>query len=319
MKSIVSILLFCIVSFAAIGQNAQPPKTLPGGWVYIWGDEFNGATLDKKKWKYEMGVVRNPDSFQTYTDRKKNVRVERGCLVLEAHKETFPNINYKKDGKGWVDGTKDRPFTSGSVTTRGLYYLHFGRLEIRAKIPRVKGVWPAVWTMHENKWGWPANGEIDILEHVSQDTNICHTVFRWGVDGGRKEALVQKQTRIPSYADDFHIYVFEWDKDMMRVEIDGKEIGRINVSDADYPDGAGNPLRTPCYLIMNMALGGNWCEHPDADGKGYPCKFLIDYIRYYQKKEHAEDAKKYDPRTGLLKDSPSGGAPERGAGKRTAG
>lgn len=288
-----------LTSSICLGQSTQAPKKLPGGWEYVWGDEFNGASLDRKKWKYETGIVRNPNTAQTYTDRKKNVRVEKGCLVLEAHHETYRNTNYKKGGKGWIEGTKDRPFTSGSITSRGIYNLHFGRLEFRAKIPRAKGVWPAVWTMHENKWGWPANGEIDILEHVSQDTDICHSVFRWGVDGGKKEALVQKRTVMPDYSKDFHVYVFEWDRDMMRIEIDGKEAGKINVADADYPGNSGNPLRTPCYLILNLALGGNWCEMPDPDGKGYPSKFLIDYVRFYQKREHKEDSKRYDAGTGL--------------------
>lgn len=78
------------------GEDSKPPRTLPGGWVYVWGDEFNGSRIDAKKWKPELGVIRNQGSQQTYTGRPKNMRLEDGCLVLETHFEKFANINYKK-------------------------------------------------------------------------------------------------------------------------------------------------------------------------------------------------------------------------------
>lgn len=302
MKTI-ALLLFAsgmAASAAPVSPSASSaPKKLPEGWVYIWGDEFNGRTLDRKKWKPELGVVRNHGSAQTYTDRPKNLRVENGCLVIESHHEQFPNINYNAAKDDWISKIKTQNYTSGSVTTKGVKEFLFGRFEFRAKIPKGKGVWPAIWTLHSNKWGWPANGEIDILEHISQEPNRCYSIFRWGADGSNREFKVTRTTNLPNYSDDFHTYVMEWDKDTMRILIDDKEVGQINISQADYPDGAGNPLKTPCYLIMNTALGGEWCEQPAPNA--YPTKFLIDYVRFYQKKEHVVEGKKLDPSTGNKK------------------
>lgn len=295
----------CIVlalGFAGVlpvdAASSVPPKTLPGGWVYVWGDEFNGNKLDLKKWRPELGVIRNRTAAQTYTDRSKNLRVEKGKLILEAHHETFPNVNYDPKGKGWIAERKACEYTSGSVTTQGVKMFLYGRFEFRAKIPTGKGVWPAIWTMNVNKWGWPANGEIDILEHISQEPNTCYTIFRWGKDGGSKEQKVIRTTKLPDYSKDFHLYVMEWSPEAMSVSIDGKEVGSIKLDQANYPEG-GNPLRTPLYLIMNTALGGGWAEAPVA--KDYPAKFEIDYVRYYQKKEYDKAAKETDPQTGLPK------------------
>jgi beta-glucanase (GH16 family) len=184
------------------------------------------------------------------------------------------------------------PYASGSVTTRDVKHVECpGRLEIRAKIPKAKGVWPALWTMHVNQYGWPANGEIDILEHISQEPNTCYSIFRWGVNGGNQEHKVIRTTNLPDYSKDFHTYVLEWDEQIMRILIDDKEVGRIRMEEANYPDG-NNPLRTPCYLIMNTAIDG-WAEAPDASQ--YPVQFEIDYVRYYTKgnatNEEADDEK----------------------------
>lgn len=137
------------------GEDSKPPRTLPGGWVYVWGDEFNGSRIDAKKWKPELGVIRNQGSQQTYTGRPKNMRLEDGCLVLETHFEKFANINYKKSSADWIKNTKFMPYTSGSVTTIKTKNFMFGRLEVRAKVPKTKGIWPAIWLLGKNKWGWP--------------------------------------------------------------------------------------------------------------------------------------------------------------------
>ncbi|HIX88825.1 MAG TPA: glycoside hydrolase family 16 protein [Candidatus Akkermansia intestinavium] len=253
------------------------PAELPGGWVYNWGDEFNGDALDESKWNYELGVVRNPGSKQAYT--KDCVKLRDGMLVIESRHEPTPNINHRKPSRNWIEAIETQPYASGSITSRGKRSFTLPcRMEFRARIPRGKGVWPAIWTLHENAYGWPANGEIDILEHVSQEPNRNYTTFRWGENGERIEHKVIAVKDFDDFARDFHTYVFEWDAQHMKVFIDGEEIGRINISDAQYPNGD-NPLLTPCYLIINTALGGGWAEA--ADPKDYPTEFLVDYVRCY--------------------------------------
>lgn len=271
----------CCLLAAGIAA-ADAPRTLEGGWHYAWGDEFNGSKLDTSKWKHELGVIRNRDAVQTYT--KDCVKVRGGKLLLLSRAKETKNSNYNPRKEHWTHQIKSMPYASGSVTTRDVKHFECpGRLEIRAKIPKAKGVWPALWTMHVNQYGWPANGEIDILEHISQEPDTCYSLFRWGVNGGDQEHKVIRTTSIPDYSKDFHTYVLEWDEETMRILIDGTEVNSTPMSAADYPDG-NNPLRTPCYLIMNTAIGG-WAEAPDA--AQYPVQFEIDYVRYYTKGETA--------------------------------
>lgn len=279
-RTLIAAIAVLAAPLADAAPKSKAPKTLPGGWVYEWGDEFNGKKLNEKKWAYELGVVRNPGAVQVYT--KDCVKVKDGKLILISKAEETPNCVYKEDGKNWKEKIKSLPFASGSVTTRNVKHFEMpGRLEFRAKVPKGRGVWPALWTMHVNKYGWPANGEIDILEHISQEPNTCYSIFRWGVNGTNQEYKVIKRTNIPDYSKDFHTYVLEWDEEVMRILIDDKEVGSVKVSAADYPNGD-NPLKTPCYIIMNTALGG-WAQKPVA--ADYPVQFEIDYVRYYTKKK----------------------------------
>lgn len=259
------------------------PRELPGGWVYAWGDEFNGKKLNEKKWKYELGVIRNRGASQSYT--KNCVQLKNGKLQLISRAKETRNSNFKRNSNQWFEQIRTQPYASGSVTTRDVKHFELpGRLEFRAKVPKAKGAWPAIWTMHVNKYGWPANGEIDILEHISQEPSTCYSIFRWGANGSNREHKVVRTTRIADYSKDFHTYVLEWDEETMRILIDDKEVGRVNMADADYPNGD-NPLKTPCYIIMNTAIGGTgtWPEPPDASH--YPVIFEIDYVRYYTKKK----------------------------------
>ena len=284
-----------LVLAGAIAQPAaadEAPATLPDGWQLDWHDEFNGSKLDTTKWKHELGVIRNRDAVQTYT--KDCVKVRSGKLVLISRAKETKNATYAPKKEGWMHQLKTMPYASGSVTTRDVK--HFtcpGRLEISAKIPRAKGVWPALWTMHVNQYGWPANGEIDILEHISQEPSTCYSIFRWGANGTNQEHKVIRTTNIPDYSKDFHKYVLEWDTETMRILIDDREVGRVAMAEANYPDG-NNPLLTPCYLIMNTAIDG-WAESPDASQ--YPVQFEIDYVRYYTKGNAATDTAADSPDT----------------------
>lgn len=260
----------------------EAPETLPGGWRLDWADEFNGSKLNPKKWQHELGAIRNQDAVQTYT--KDCVKVRGGKLILISKARETKNSNYDPKKEHWTHQCKSMPYASGSVTTRDVKHFECpGRLEIRARVPKAKGVWPALWTMHVNQYGWPANGEIDILEHISQEPETCYSIFRWGADGSNREHKVIRTTRIPDYSKDFHTYVLEWDEEVMRILIDDAEVGRVRIEEANYPDG-NNPLRTPCYLIMNTAIDG-WAEAPDAGQ--YPVQFEIDYVRYYTRTDKA--------------------------------
>lgn len=281
MKTLLSAMVLAALPLTAAPDKA--PRELEGGWVYEWGDEFNGSKLNTKKWAYELGVVRNPGASQAYT--KKSVAVKNGKLIITSRAKETPNCNYREGSDRWFEKIKTQPFASGSVTTRNVKHFESpGRLEFRARIPKGKGVWPAIWTMHVNNYGWPANGEIDILEHISQEPETCYCIFRWGRNGGNQEQKVIRTRRFQDYSKKFHTYVLEWDDKIMRILIDDEEVGRVNIADANYPNGD-NPLRTPCYIIINTAIGGHGTWPEMADPKDYPVKFEIDYVRYYTKKK----------------------------------
>lgn len=290
-------------SFSPILQakKDEVPQTLPGGWKLVWNDEFDGSKLDREKWEPEIGNVRNQNAKQVYTDSTKNLRLKKGMLEIEArHDPNTPCPTYNPDApqQNWITQRKTCDYTSASLTTRKTYPFLFGRLEMRAKVPAGKGVWPAIWTMGQNQWGWPANAEIDILEHISNEPETIYAIFRWGNPPGNDERKVVRTVRIPQLANDFHLYVLEWDEQVMRVLIDDKEIGRVNISEANYANGE-NPLRTPHYLIINLALGG-WAEAPDP--KAYPVKYMLDYVRHYQKDEHLSAIEKLNPKNGAYKE-----------------
>lgn len=278
--SLISGLLLAVPALWA-APKSKAPQTLPGGWKYAWGDEFNGNKLNTKKWKCELGPVRNKGASHSYVPEA--VTVKNGKLIITSAAKKTPNPAYEEGSPAWPKSMKEQPYMSGSVTTRDIkHFTAPGRLEFRAKVPKAKGVWPAIWTMHVNKYGWPANGEIDILEHISQEPNRVYSIFRWGRDGGNQEQKVIRTTTIENYSKSFHTYALQWDEEEMFIEIDGKEVGRIKMSEAQYPNGD-NPLLTPCYLIINTAIGGSgtWPEQPDP--KQYPVKFELDYVRYYTK------------------------------------
>ncbi len=279
--------LQALVIFSSLGlslaeEKPQAPKTLPGGWELEWNDEFSGDKLDLSKWTYELGVVRNQGSSQTYT--KEAVTLENGKLVLTSRFEETPNSRYNKakDKGGWNIHMPSRPYSSGSVTTKGIKNFTPGsRLEIRAKLPNATGAWPALWLLGENGLGWPANGEIDIMEHLSQHPGLIYSTFHWGKDGTRKPTSKGFTHWIRSPYNKFHVYAMEWEMDRIRIFLNDVEVANFDSSVATYPSGV-KPFNSPAYLIMNTALGGpgTWPEEPKASD--YPARFEIDYVRYYR-------------------------------------
>ncbi len=291
----------------ARSSSTVAPKTLPGGWKLTWHDEFKKGTLDESKWNYELGVIRNPSATQTYV--KEAVKIKGGKLVITTTaKETRCSTYVGPDAAKWWQKVEKQPYASGSITTRGkVSFEPESRLEVRARIPKAKGSWPAIWLIHENGWGWPACGETDIMEHVTQQPNICYSTFHWGKNGTQQDTTKHGAPNIPNFTTDWHVYVLEWTNDLMVVTVDDKEVVRLDLNTVTYPDGR-NPFRTPGHLILNTATGGTrtWAEN--ADPSQYPCVFEIDYVRYYRK-----DGKKPIIKEPVKKDNAAEGAPKKDA------
>ncbi len=285
MKHLCQWLSFAALCFAPLlhAAEARPPATLPGGWVYSWGDEFNGSKLDTQKWNYELGVVRNQGASQTYT--KKAVKLRGGKLIITTQAKETRCSTFSKQPKNWREEIRTQPYSSGSITTKGKYEFRPGcRLEVRAKLPSAKGSWPAIWMIHHNGRSWPACGETDLLEHITQETNTCYSTFHWGDGGSNAHRSGGSKKHIDGLCGGWHVYSLEWTRELMVIRVDEQEIVRLNVADVTYADGS-NPFLHPAHLILNTAVGGEgtWPEKPDATQ--YPCRFEIDYVRCYTRED----------------------------------
>ena len=276
---------FCFLFFAG---SIHPPD----GWQLVWSDEFDYSGLpDQDIWNYEEGFLRNME-MQYYTrQRKKNVRIENGILVIEAHKEEFVNPRYRAGSDSWQEQRKIAQYTSGSINTLGKAEFRYGRIEIRAKLPRGNGMWPAFWMMGSNieKAGWPRCGEIDIMEYVGKAPDIVHANCHFA-DPSVKTRTEHKSsgtghTIVSEPWNDFHIYAIEWDEKQITFFADGLQYSVLNIDDAGT--GPDNPFRQPQYLLLNFALGGSWGG--EIDDSMLPQKYEIDYVRVYENPGRAEN------------------------------
>jgi beta-glucanase (GH16 family) len=263
---------FCVLAMLSQSVHAQQ-------WKLVWSDEFDYEGLpDKKKWDYEEGFVRNRE-MQYYTRaRKENARVEKGMLVIEGRKEKFKNPKYKSGSKRWNQQRQFASYTAASLVTLNKADWKYGRIEVRAKLPHGKGIWPAIWTLGTNRTsvGWPRCGEIDIMEFVGKDPNRVHANAHFAVNGKRSSSGGRLKTDKPY--NDFHVYALEWNADHMDFFFDKTKYHTFTIDKAGK--GEDNPFRKPHYLLMNLALGGSWGG--PIDDAALPQKYLIDYVRVYK-------------------------------------
>lgn len=235
------------------------------GWELVWQDEFDGPELDRTNWTFDIGGNGwGNQEWQAYTDKPENVRIEEGMLVIEAREDpTLP---------------AGRPYSSARLKTQGLHSWTYGRIEARMKLPYGQGIWPAFWMLGDNNKGWPASGEIDILEHIGREpTNIYGTVHAPGYSGGDG---VGGSLTLPegTLYDDFHVYAIEWEANEIRWYFDDQEF--LKLTPADVPSDW--IFDHEFFLIMNVAVGGRWPGYPN-DTTVFPQFLLVDYVRVYQR------------------------------------
>lgn len=259
--------------------------SLAAEWNLVWSEEFDYSGLpDPAKWGYEQGWVRNNESQYYMKERLENARVEDGQLILEGRKERLPNPGYDPAAK---EGSKSREFieyTAASITTRDKASWLYGRIEVRAKLPQGKGMWPAVWMLGTNirEVGWPRCGEIDIMEYVGKEPDAVHGTLHWGKSWQKPEKKSSgKKLDTPRPFDDFHIYAVEWYPDRIDFYFDDKKYHTVTAQQVIETSGE-NPFDKPHYLLLNLALGGSWGG--EIDDSVLPQKYVIDYVRVYEQK-----------------------------------
>lgn len=245
----------------------SPPPTTQ--WQQVWSDEFDYTGLpDSTKWNYDVGGNGwGNNELEFYTQKRvENARVENGNLVIEARKESWQGMNY----------------TSARLLTKNKGDWQYGKVEVRARLPRGRGTWPAIWMLGSTTpLKWPDDGEIDIMEHVGFDQGVIHgsihcKKYNW-VSGTQKTATIT----IPNCSDSFHVYTVEWDNSLMKISVDSSQYLTFVNEHTGYDAW---PFDNKMFLILNIAVGGNWGGQQGVDDTIWPQKMEIDYVRVWQKK-----------------------------------
>ena len=260
-------------------------KPTPDEWQLVWSDEFDSDVIDEEKWNkllWRPGWVNN--ELQAYTAETNNIFIENGNLVLQAlYQPGYTGTDYQ--GNGY---TTD--YTSGRLNTAGKAEWSYGRFEIRAKLPEGVGSWPAIWMLGSSisSIGWPACGEIDIMEHVGFDEgNIhasIHTTAYNHILGTQKTAHIN----VPTATDSFHVYTLEWTANYMYFMVDDQPLHFVyNDSENDVDKW---PFDQSAYLILNLAVGGDWGGAQGVDNSSFPMSMLVDYVRIYESTEYSNSA-----------------------------
>src|SRR5688500_14783769 len=244
-------------------STPSPSSTSPG--TLVWQDEFDGQGLpDAGRWNYEVGLIRNNERQYYTRARTENARLEGGLLVIEARRESFEGASY----------------TSASLTSRATWT--HGRIEVRARLPKGRGTWPAIWTLGANigQVGWPACGEIDIMEHVGFDPGRIHANIHTGAYNHVQRTNKGNNVPVADADDAFHVYEANWSPGQIDVLVDGR---RYFTFEKEPGGDAVWPFDKPQYLILNLAIGGGWGGQKGIDDAAFPARFVVDYVRVYQR------------------------------------
>ena len=270
MKKIIgTIVLVSIISFSCKESRKSGESKVVStdtSRQLVWGDEFNYSGLpDSNKWNYDTGGHgwgNNELQFYTYR-RPENARVENGMLIIEARKEPW----------------QGRSFTSTRLVTKGKAEWQYGRIEVRARVPSGLGTWPAIWMLGANDpLAWPDDGEIDIMEHVGHNQGYIHGSIHckkyYHVIGTQKTDTIY----VPDCSEAFHVYAVDWDKETIGVSMDDSLYFRFANEHTGYDAW---PFDNKMYLLLNIAVGGNWGGQKGVDSTIYPRRMEIDYVRVY--------------------------------------
>lgn len=280
-----SLLLLAIAAFVLPGtsltwsQEKSEPSARPG-WKLVWSDEFNapaGSPVDSSKWILETGGNGwGNQELEYYTARPQNAAQETGNLMIKAFQEKYTGPD-----------RLTRDYTSARLKTQGKFSQKYGRFEARIKIPQGQGIWPAFWMLGDNiqKHGWPRCGEIDIMENIGKEPSLVHgTIHGPGYSGDSGPTAPYALPSDQHFADGFHMYAVEWEKNAIRFYVDDHLY--VTRTPADLPKGTKWVYNHKFFLLLNVAVGGSWPGDPDSSSV-FPQTMLVDYVRVYKRAKRA--------------------------------
>ncbi|WP_425392133.1 glycoside hydrolase family 16 protein [Ekhidna sp.] len=252
-------------SLGSIDDTGYTTPTSYEGLTMIWNDEFEGSTLNTSDWNYEIGTGSNGwgnNELQYY--REDNTTLTEGYLVIEARRESFSGSQY----------------TSSRLTTENKVEFQYGRIDIRAKLPKGQGLWPALWMLGANfrQVGWPSCGEIDIMEMIGGENNedVVHGTAHWDNNGTKADFGGSTRLSDGIFNDEFHVFTIIWDETQIRWFLDDRQYHSMSITPAELSE-----FRAEFFLIFNVAVGGNWPGSPNSSTV-FPQRMIVDYVRVFQ-------------------------------------
>ncbi|KAF0153244.1 MAG: bglA3 [Ignavibacteria bacterium] len=274
-------LLFLVI----VSQNVNAQS-----WKLVWSDEFNGSAINTSDWTFETGNNNGwgNNELQFYTGRPENATIVKGELIITAREESFGG----------------RSYTSARMKTQAKKNFKYGRIEAYIKIPLGQGSWPAFWMLGENisTLGWPKCGEIDIMEHINNETFI-HGTVHWANSSGSHTSTGTKTSFDPNI---YNLYAIEWTETQIRWYINSRLyntfyiVNNINNTEA---------FHKPFFIILNLAIGGRWPGSPNGTMQ-FPIEMKVDYVRVYEMVTNVEENKTIPLELELLQNYPNPFNPE---------
>ncbi len=255
-----------ILFLAAVALATAQVRAPSARRTLVWSDEFDGpagSKPDPLKWTYDLGAGGwGNRELETYTNGPENVFIDgEGNLAIRAIRDA--NGNY----------------TSARLKTQGLFEVRNGRIEARIRVPFGQGIWPAFWMLGADigRVGWPTCGEIDIMENIGKEPSMVHgTVHGPSYSGGQGIGAQFALTGGARFADDFHVFRVDWSAAAIEFFVDGNSYKKV--TPASLPNGAAWAFERPFFLLLNVAVGGNWPGYPDATST-FPQTMLVDWVR----------------------------------------
>lgn len=260
-------LLFTVLCSVSCSTPQKTPDTDADAWKLSWSEEFNYNGLpDSSKWSYEVGGHGwGNNELQYYTDAAlTNTEVSNGSLKLKALRQKM----------------HDREYTSARLVTKGKAEFTYGKIEIRAKLPPGRGLWPAVWMLGTNigAVNWPECGEIDIMEHVGFEKDSVFGTVHTKAYNHMRGTQKGKKIFIANPYDSYHLYSIEWTPERIDFFLDNILYNHIQ---NEHKTTAEWPFDSSFYLLLNIAVGGNLGGKEGVDSTAFPATMEVDYVRVY--------------------------------------
>ncbi|MDH3215192.1 MAG: glycoside hydrolase family 16 protein [Candidatus Krumholzibacteria bacterium] len=266
------VLAVIVLSLATMGgrcgDNGSDSRL--ADWQLVWQDEFEGPagqSPDPARWRFDIGTDWGNAQLEYDTERPVNVSLDgAGHLAITAREESY----------------QGQAYTSGRINTYQFFAQARGRFEARIRLPVGQGIWPAFWLLGADfdTVGWPECGEIDIMEYRGQEPRILHgSIHGPGYSGG---SAVTGRFELPGSAGldaDFHVFAVEWYGDRITWILD--DIRYLTITPSDLPPGARWVFDHPFFVILNVAVGGNFVGPPNAS-TSFPQTMLVDWVRVFR-------------------------------------